>query len=92
MIVTPDGFIAGVFGSYPDNMNDAIIMANLLKQDVWDNFQNGDIIIIDRGFRDAMDDITKADFFGEMPSFVDTPPAQLTTKQANNSRLVSKTR
>jgi len=39
-----------------------------------------------------MDDITNMGFIGKMQSFADTPSAQLRTEQANNSRIITKTR
>lgn len=92
MAVCPDGHIVGVLRPYPGNMNDATITKNLLGQNIWGAFQAGDILVVDRGFRDAMEDITNMGFIGKMPSFADTPSAQLTTEQANNSRIITKTR
>lgn len=92
MAVCPDGYIVGVWGPYPGNMNDATIMKNLLSQNIWGAFQAGDILVVDRGFRDVMDDITNMGFVGKMPPFANTPSAQLMTEQANNSRTITKIR
>ena len=92
MAVCPDGFIAAVWGSYSGNKNDASIMTELLQQKVWGSFQDDDVLLVDRGFRDAMDDIKNAGFTGKMPAFPVIPSAALTVKQANASRLITKNR
>lgn len=49
-------------------------------------------LLVDRGFRDSVDKAVAKGFVIKIPSFSDTPTSQLTTKQANNSRLITKNR
>lgn len=63
MAVYPDGYIAGVYGPYPGKTNDASIMNELLEKDYWSAFKEGDVLIIDRGFRDSIVHIEKKGTF-----------------------------
>ncbi|XP_043476198.1 uncharacterized protein LOC122507514 [Leptopilina heterotoma] len=92
MAVYPDGYIAGVFGPYPGKKNDASIMIELLEKDYWSSFQEGDVLVVDRGFRDSLTHIEEKGFLSKMPSFADGPRLPLTTEQANISRLVTRVR
>lgn len=55
-------------------------------------FQNEDIIIVDRGYRDACPMLAELGIHVKMPSFLEPGKRQLTTEQANQSRLITKTR
>lgn len=92
MSVTTDGYIAGVFGPYPGNKNDATILNELLNKNIWQSFESGDVFLIDRGFRDSNELIFGKGFIPKMPEFADSPRSTLTTAQANRSRLVTKNR
>lgn len=92
MAVYPDGYIAGVFGPYPGKKNDASIMNELLQTNCWSSFQENDVLIVDRGFRDSLPFIEEKGFLPKMPSFADGPRLPLTTEQANTSRLVTRLR
>lgn len=59
MVVAPDGYILTIDGPYFSDAsnNDAQMLRNEFEQDMqgmreW--FQNGDIFIVDRGYRDAI--------------------------------------
>lgn len=92
MAVYPDGYIADVFGPYPGNKNDASILNDLLDEGVWGALQTNDVFLVDRGFRDSISKATQKGFVIKMPDFSNSPSAQLTTEQANRSRLVTKNR
>lgn len=87
-----DGYIGGVFGPHPGNKNDATILNELLDLNIWSIFKAGDILLVDRGFRDSLSKISEKGFILKMPHFSDTSTASLTTTQANQSRLVTKNR
>lgn len=90
--VYPDCYIAGVFGPYPGKKNDASIMNELLESNCWSSFQENDVLIVDRGFRDSLPSIEKKGFSAKMPSFSGGPRLPLTTEQANTSRLTTRIR
>lgn len=56
--------------------------------------REGDVFIFDRGFRDCLADLEGRGYVTKTPEFVlkKQPNGQLTTAQANRSRLVTKTR
>lgn len=96
MCVTPDGFIANVFGPYPAIMNDASILNKIMtdETETLAYLQPGDVMVLDRGFRDSLDLLHEKKFVVKMPSFTNTHNinASLTSSQANFSRLVTKVR
>lgn len=49
-----------------------------------------DIIIVDHGFRDSAGVLSELGINMEMPSFLQKDQKQHTTKEANNSRLITK--
>lgn len=90
--VFTNGYIAYVWGLYKGAENDPSIMNNLLDKDLWSAFEDGDVFIVNRGFRDSIDKIRNRDFIQKMPAFSEGPNELLTTKQANKSRLITKSR
>lgn len=62
--------------------------------EVTQELRPGDIFIFDRGFRDCLPDMEAKGYVTETPEFVlkTQRSQQLTTEQANRSRLVTKTR
>lgn len=51
-----------------------------------------DILIVDRGFRDSARVLSELGINMEMPSFLQKGQKQYSTKEANNSRLITKVR
>lgn len=94
--VTTNGLIIDVFGPFEAIRNDAKCMKAILENDpsVSQLFQPGDVFIFDRGFRDCLEEIAAMDCVAKTPEFIkkNQPTDQLTTEQANRSRLVTKTR
>lgn len=97
MLVAPDGYILDIQGPYFSNAtnNDANILVNEFNRDVdgmrgW--FHEGDIFIIDRGYRDATPTLERMGINFKMPALLAQGQRQLTTQEANDSRIVTKTR
>ena len=74
--------------------NDASIAKNIFinnEQDILNWLHDDDIIIVDRGFRDAINTIERFGFNVEMPDFL-KGKKQLSCKEANHSRCITKVR
>lgn len=97
LIVAPDGYILAIQGPYfsDSRNNDARILNNEFQRDA-DNmrgwFHDGDIFILDRGYRDAQPLLRELGIEYKMPAFLGPQQKQLFTEEANESRLVTKTR
>ena len=91
LAVYPSGKIAGVWGPCPGSVNDATILNSILKQLMWSHFRQNDAFIVDRGFRDSVEQIEKLRFIAKIPAFAEKNKS-LSTEQANYSRLITKTR
>ena len=89
------GYILGVFGPYEaKKKNDASIMNHILtnkSQHFKRVFKPSDVFIVDRGFRDA-NEVLKNSYKVAMPVCVPLKQSQLTSLQANQTRLVTKVR
>lgn len=94
MGVAPDGAILFLYGLYPATSNDAKIMQEILDKhsNIFSQFLPNDVFILDRGFRDCEAILKEKAFEVQMPAFIKTGNSQLSTKQANYSRLVTKCR
>ena len=95
LICAPDGYIVDIYGPYPATWNDAKILIDLLEDesDLRALLNEGDYWILDRGFRDSIDTLeTTYKFRTMMPCFLEASQKQFTTEQANQSRLVTKSR
>jgi hypothetical protein len=90
--ITSDGYYLDIFGPY-DSSNDATIMNDVLKdQLVLNFFKEGDIFVVDRGFRDVVPILESHGFVVKMPTFLNRKQKQLTCEQANQSRKTTKVR
>lgn len=88
MIVCSDGYIVDVIGPYAATSSDAIIMRTLMQENSdWPN----DVLILDRGFRDSIYVIEDCGYNPHMPPSR-TRGEQLSTAQANKSRLITMVR
>lgn len=96
MCVTTDGLIANAYGPYSAGMNDASILNKIVEEneEMFDNFHAGDVMVLDRGFRDSIPLLQSKGLEVKIPSFTQSKGmnAPLTTNQANLSRLVTKVR
>ncbi|XP_018394741.1 PREDICTED: uncharacterized protein LOC108773430 [Cyphomyrmex costatus] len=97
LIVAPDGWILHIQGPYfsDHSNNDAAILRNEFDHDAqrmrrW--FQEDDIMIVDRGYRDAIPLFEQLGITWEMPALLNRNERQLSTEDANESRLVTKSR
>ena len=92
IICTSDGHIIDVFGLFQATKNDAEIILEIFENNlcIRELFREGDILLLDRGFRDAMS--SKYKLNTKMPSLIKNGENQLTTEEANKSRCVTKCR
>lgn len=92
--VAADGTIIDVFGPFKANLNDAEIMKLIFNRTPIANiFKAGDVILVDRGFRDCVKFLERKGFTVGIPEFIRKKSnKQLTTMQGNKSRLVTKLR
>ena len=95
VIVTTTGYFLAVHGPYlaDDKNNDASILTHIIKNNIddikhWVN--ENDVFIVDRGFRDALPLLEEIGIKGEMPKFLKKGEKQMSTEDANLSRLVTK--
>jgi len=95
VICTTNGRIVDVYGLYPANQNDATILQTILKtnKDLRKLLKDNDHIVLDRGFRNAINTLQN-DFNlkTHMPVCKNPNQKQLTTIEANESRMTTKTR
>ena len=97
MIVTSDGYIISSIGPYYSDFhnNDASILKHVVSENL-DNIkhwlQPDDVLIVDRGFRDAAEVMKSLGFKFEMPFFLPKGKTQHTTEEGNYSRFVTKVR
>lgn len=93
MIVSTDGTIIGVVGPFKATDNDAKIATSILSSGhpLLDTFETGDVVILDRGFRDCVHEFQSRGYIVKTPA-CQPLGKQLTTLEANNSRLVTKVR
>jgi hypothetical protein len=93
MIVSTTGYIIAVLGPYIAKNSDADIIKHMVRTNT-EEFNEwvaeGDVMVVDRGFRDAKDILEELGLEVEMPSFLGPREKQYTTADANKSRLVTK--
>jgi len=97
LLVAPDGYILAIQGPYFSDArnNDAAMLLKEYNDDVegmraW--FKEGDIVLVDRGYRNATDFLVGLGISYQMPAFLQRNERQLSTEDANCSRLVTKSR
>lgn len=92
MVVACDGTVAYALGPYKATDNDAKVLVDIFRDTTcFDNLIDGDIMILDRGFRDCHKFITDQNLVVKLPTSLVKPVQgqQLSTKEANESRLVT---
>lgn len=91
-ICTTDGYVIDMLGPYPANLNDAEILRTLLQDpNGLCKLKENDIMILDRGFRDVKAELELKKIRVLMPA-LKGKRKQLTTKESNESRYVTKIR
>lgn len=93
VVVSPDGYIVDIFCTYAATANDAKIIETVFatELDVMRVLKPKDVILADRGFRSSPADLKKYGLIWKLPAMSENG-RQLTTKEANNSRLVTRCR
>ncbi|RVE44543.1 hypothetical protein evm_010809 [Chilo suppressalis] len=90
LIVCCDGYILDVFGPYAATTNDATIMNSILDNEALvQYFNENDVFILDRGFRDSMDKLHDKGFLAHMPESLSPGHSQFTTLEGNRTRCVT---
>jgi len=90
MVVSPDGHIIDCIGPFEANHNDAAI-AKHIGETLMTIMRRGDVVLVDRGFRDAVDHLTALGLEVRMPD-LRCGNKPLTTEQANRTRLITSCR
>ena len=94
MLVATDRYILNVLGPYlADGKNsDAKITEHMLKsnsEDIRNWFREGDVLIVDRRFRDVTELLNECGIKTAMSHFLNKSEKQYSTEEANDSRLVT---
>lgn len=92
LCVSTNGFIAAVYGPFEARKNDAVILSTILNEpgNIFEELQIGDVMVVDRGFRDCIPALKNLGFIVKVPK--GTPDGQMIRLDANISRLATKTR
>ncbi|GAB1860468.1 SWIM-type domain-containing protein [Camponotus japonicus] len=92
-LCTTDGYIVDMLGPYLANQNDAEILKSVIEDpnSLRKFLKEGDIFVLDRGFRDIKDILEKENFRVLMPA-LKGKRKQLSTEESNESRFVTKIR
>ena len=90
MVVSPDGHIIDCIGPFEANHNDATI-AKHIGETLMTIMRRGDVVLDDRGFRDAVDHLTALGIEVRIPD-LRCGNKPLTTEQANRTRLITSCR
>lgn len=70
-LIAVDGSIIDCIGPFPATMNDSTIVMRIFRQTSFPNIlQAGDIILVDRGFRDSVQFLQNKNFVVKMPEFI----------------------
>lgn len=91
--VASDGTIICVIGPFKATENDATIMTKIIPENLpaLRNFRETDVMLVDRGFRDCVEDFEERGFEVRIPAHA-RGMQQLSTIEANRTRLVTKCR
>lgn len=97
LIVAPDGYILAIHGPYfsDSRNNDSSMLRNEMERDrngIRNWFLENDIFVVDRGYRDAVPLLEELGIHHKIPYNIRTGETQLSTEEANESRLITKTR
>lgn len=95
MCVTTNGHIVFAMGPYPASTNDAKVLESIVSEsNALNNLIAGDVILLDRGFRDCIEFLKNRGFTVHMPALLQRSQnnQQLSTIEANKSRLVTANR
>lgn len=92
LIVCSDGYIIDILGPFAATKSDASIMSDFINDENsvfhW-FFEQNDVLILDRGFRDCVPGLEACGYKVHLPPTKESNDTQLSTEQANKSRLVT---
>ena len=95
-IVLPNGYVLETLGPYLSDgkNNDAGFTKHIFNSNksLCDWLRPGDVCVVDRGFRDCLQDIADLDLDVKMPCYLAKGEKQHSTEEANSSRVVTKVR
>ena len=88
LIVGSDGYILSVHGPYfaDGHNNDASITKHMFQtnaEDIKQWIKDGDVLVVDRGFRDAQTFLENMNLNVEMPCYIKKGEKKHTTQDAN---------
>lgn len=94
MTVLTDGFALDVSGPFEANISDSNLLKNLIASEEFQRkFKASEVIfIVDRGFQNCIDYVKNLGYEIYMPTCKDFKEKQLSTIEANRTRLVTKVR
>ena len=97
MLVGPQGYILDIQGPYFSNAANSHgrILLNQFQADIdgmleW--FRRGDIFVVDCGYREIIAMLKRLGVIPKMPPLLPPHQRQLSTQEANHSRIITKTR
>lgn len=96
-MVTTTGYIVTIFGPFYSDFhnNDASILKHVMLnnyEEILTWIKDGDIMILDRGFRDSLGVLKTLGINAAMPSFLGANQRQFDVFDANRSRFITKLR
>ncbi|CAF4476634.1 unnamed protein product [Rotaria socialis] len=93
-LVLPDGYVLDLIEPFSGKSNDSTITKEILSTcaNLQHLCQAGDVQIVDRGFRDVVEEFETLGYDVKMPGLLGKNDKQLDTTDANESRLVTKCR
>ncbi|CAK1598067.1 unnamed protein product [Parnassius mnemosyne] len=92
LIVCCNGYIIDVLGQFAATKSDADIVKDQFRdpsQPLWQYFREGDVFILDRGFRDCISLLENLNYAVHFPLSLQPSEFQMSTQNANESRKVS---
>uniref|UniRef100_A0ABD2WGS7 DDE Tnp4 domain-containing protein n=1 Tax=Trichogramma kaykai TaxID=54128 RepID=A0ABD2WGS7_9HYME len=96
LMVAPDGYILDVHGPFfsDSRNNDASMMRYQWENDenLRNCFEDRDVFIVDRGYRDVVPMLENLGFECRMSPLLEPGQNQLSTEDANEARMITKTR
>lgn len=94
MTVTTDGWILDVSGPFQANLSDSDLIETITNNPGFSDIflPNESLFLIDRGFFECQENMKKVGLPTLMPAFIEKGDKQLTTEQANESRICTKGR
>ncbi|CAF2055097.1 unnamed protein product [Rotaria magnacalcarata] len=93
-LVIPDGYVLDLIGPFYGKHNDAAISRAILDKctELSVLCEDNDTHIVDRGFRDVAEEFQALGYDLKMPGLLSKGDKQLSTIEANESRLITKCR